>query len=542
MKNFVLEGNILDPVRRKIYKGKLYISEGRIERIEELSGTSDVYIVPGLVDAHIHIESSMSTPLAFSREAVKHGTIAAVCDPHEIANVLGEEGVEYMLANAARSPFKFLFGVPSCVPATSFETSGAVLDSVAVERLLDKEGVGFLAEMMNYPGVIAGDLEIGRKIEAALKRSYPVDGHAPGLRGKDLERYAAASISTDHECFELDEAREKIGLGMKVLIREGSGAKNFEALIPLLNERPDMLMFCTDDSHPDDLVKGHINLLVKRALAEGYNLFDVIRAASYNPVHHYALNVGLLQVGDPADFLLVDSPENFTILKSYINGEEVFDGEQSLISFEKDTNPNVFITDQLSSGDLALKAETDKIRVIEIIDGELITKSSVKPVLNIDGFACSDPGRDILKIVVINRYRKEKPGVAFIHGMGLRSGAMATSVAHDSHNIIAVGTNDNDLVAAINWVIESKGGMVVVNEDNKLGLSLPVAGIMSDLEVGETADLYQEVSTFASTLGTGLKAPFMTLSFMALLVIPELKLSDKGLFDGKSFSFTPLFV
>lgn len=542
MEKRIVFGNVVDIVRKRIFPGKVAIQGGFIESIEEVDGEFEYFLIPGFVDAHLHVESSMTTPLAFSIEAVKHGTIAAMADPHEIANVLGEEGVYFMLDSAAQTPFKFLFGVPSCVPATSFETSGAKLDSKVVEKLLDLDAVGFLAEVMNYPGVLAGDDEVKRKISAALSKSYPVDGHAPGLRGEALKSYAAANITTDHECFEIGEAREKIASGMKILIREGSGAKNFRALIPLLKEAPESIMFCTDDSHPDDLIKGHINVLVKRALEEGYDLYSVLRAASYNPVKHYKIDFGLLQEGDPADFLIVRNLDSLDILETLINGQTVFNGIDSNIPYLPGAIPNKFISHLCTDKDFEVDALSDSIRVIEAIDGELITRNKIYPVKKENGRAISDPVRDILKLVVVNRYIRSEPAVAFIKGFDLKKGAMATSVAHDSHNIIAVGTNDTDLVNAVNWVIKNRGGMVVCSDNSYTGLPLPVAGIMSGKPVVETARLYEEVTNTAKDFGTNLKAPFMTLSFMALLVIPDLKLSDKGLFDGVTFSFTSLFT
>lgn len=535
-------GNLVDPVGKIIFHGEIIVNEGRIEKISKIEGSGSGFIMPGFVDAHVHVESSMSTPLAFSAEAVKHGTIAAVADPHEIANVLGTDGVKYMLASAEHTPFKFLFGVPSCVPATSFETSGARLESTEVEKLLELEKVGFLAEVMNYPGVINGEADLLKKISLARGKAYPVDGHAPGLRGKELEAYASKGITTDHECFEIEEAREKIRNGMNILIREGSGAKNFTALVPLLNEAPEHVMFCTDDSHPDDLLLGHINVLVKRAVQEGYELFDVLRAASVNPVRHYNLNVGLLQVGDPADFIIVRDLENFHVLETVINGDPVYLNNESLIPPKIEDLPNIFISEKIQPSQLEIQALSSTINLINIIDGELITRRTQATIIPVNGKAVSDPESDLLKLAVINRYKSTPPALAFIHGLGLRKGAIATSVAHDSHNIIAAGVNDDDLLLAINWIIDNRGGMVVVEEGKAEGLALPVAGIMSDRPLSETAARYKHLSGKIKAMGSELKAPFMTLSFMALLVIPEIKLSDKGLFDGNSFSFIPLFV
>jgi len=537
-----VKGNVVDPIGKKIYSAKIMIADGRIEKIIPLEDLQENFILPGFVDAHIHIESSMATPVAFSNEAVRHGTIAVVTDPHEIGNVLGKDGVKFMIENSREGDIKFLFGVPSCVPATSFETSGAEIDSTMVSELLELDEVGLLAEVMNYPGVINRDEEVLAKILAANKKGYPIDGHAPGLLGESLFAYAQAGITTDHECFDREEAREKISKGMKILIREGSGAKNFEALAPLFDEHPEMLMFCTDDSHPDDLLNGHIDILVKRALKDGYDLFDVLRASSYNPVMHYSLNMGLLQQGDPADFIIVDNLSDLNVLETVINGTCVYTKGDSRKPFYLEDKPNKFVRSPITKDELGVEIGGTKINLIEAIDGELITRRSLSEVKVQSGHALSDPDSDILKLVVVNRYSPSGPAIAFIRGFGLKNGAMATSVAHDSHNIIAVGVTDDEIQSAINWVIANRGGMVVVDGDSIAGLPLPVAGIMSDKSVHEIGESYKLISSKVKKLGSTLKSPFMTLSFMSLLVIPEIKLSDKGLFDSNSFSFIPLFV
>jgi adenine deaminase len=537
----MLHSNIVDIHSRRIYPAKITIQNKRISSIRESKESADNYLVPGFVDAHVHIESSMVTPVAFSKVAMRHGTIAAVSDPHEIANVLGVEGVNYMVKNAAKTPMKILFGAPSCVPATSFESSGSIIDAQGISDLLKNPAIGFLAEMMNFPGVVQGDPEVIEKLSIAKTGNFPVDGHAPGLRGQDLEKYVAAGISTDHECFSYEEAVEKISLGMKILIREGSGAKNFNALIPLLREFPDRIMFCTDDLHPDDLMKGHINLLVKRAIWEGYNIYDVLRAAGLNAAEHYGLDIGMLREGDSADFLIVDSLEKWNVLETFISGSSVFkEGRvnHELTELEK---PNSFNIQKIQSGDLVVKAKGENLRVIKAIDGELITKE-IRTRGKIDGSdVVADIDNDILKIAVVNRYSQSTPAMGFISGFGLEKGAIASSIAHDSHNIICVGTSDEQMAEAINWIVEHKGGIVVNDGNQVMGLPLDIAGIMSSEAVEYAARKYNELSTIAKEIGSEMKAPFMTLAFMALLVIPELKLSDKGLFSGKSFSFTSLF-
>jgi len=539
-----ITGNIVDVVHRQIYAGTIHIQNGCIADITahpDMSGSGLPYVLPGFVDAHVHIESSMLTPSAFARLAVLHGTIATVSDPHEIANVLGMQGVHYMIENGRTVPLKFYFGAPSCVPATPFESSGAVITPNDIRDLLRMNDIKYLSEMMNYPGVIFQDEQVMQKIQYAHEAGKVIDGHIPGITGIDLKKYVSAGISTDHECFTLDEAREKISLGMKVLIREGSAAKNFDALIPLLREHPASVMLCSDDKHPNDLIAGHMNLLVKRALSLGYDVFDVLRSVTLNPRQHYGLATGLIQAGDPADFLVADTLTDLNIIATYIDGICVANKGKASFAVAADQAPNAFRCLPIHKEQLAVKAEAPMIRVIEALDGQLITKSLRMDALIENGHVVSDSTRDVLKLVVINRYQQATPSVAFIHGFGLKRGSMASTVAHDSHNIIAVGTNDDDLVQAIQLLIENKGGIVVADGAEKRLLPLPVAGIMTNADGYATASLYEELEHMAKQLGSPLRSPFMTLSFMALLVIPELKLSDKGLFDGNSFRFTPLF-
>ena len=543
MKNkFTKEGRIVDVVARRIFKGSIEVENGMIVSVNEHATTCDDLLIPGLIDAHIHIESSMLVPSEFAKIAVTHGTVATVSDPHEIANVLGIQGVEYMLGNSRQSPFKFNFGAPSCVPATSFESSGAVLGSDEVDALLKQPEIKYLSEMMNFPGVIYEDKGVMAKLHAAQKYNKPVDGHAPGIKGEDIKKYIESGISTDHECFTMEEALEKIKYGMKVQIREGSAAKNFDALISLMDGHSDDIMFCSDDRHPDDLVEGHMNSILKRAMALGYDPVEVLRVATYNPTVHYKLNSGLLQKNDPADFVVIDNFSDFTIKETYIDGNLLAQNGKSLIETEKGASPNVFAAKPIKEADLEVVAKGQTIRVIQAMDGQLMTKNVHQSATIENGKVMTDPGRDILKIVVYNRYKPARPSIAFISGIGLKKGAMASTVAHDSHNIIAVGYNDTDLVAAINLLIETKGGINMVDGDHKISLPLPVAGIMSNADGFSVAKQYELINRETKKLGTPLRAPFMTLSFMALLVIPELKLSDKGLFDGNKFAFTSLFA
>jgi len=542
-RGFSLKAHIVDVISRRIVKGTLVIENGKIANIIEADiPANSPYVVPGFIDSHVHIESSMLIPSEFARLAVIHGTVGTVSDPHEIANVLGMQGVTFMIENGKKTPFKFYFGAPSCVPATPFETSGAVLGLPETEKLLMMPEIYYLSEMMNFPGVLFDDKDVIGKLKLAVKYGKPVDGHAPGVLGKDAEKYINSGISTDHECFTLEEGLEKAEKGMIIQIREGSAAKNYEALIQLLNHYPDKVMFCSDDKHPNDLVKGHMNEIIKRAFNDGYDLFDILRACTYVPKMHYKLDTGLLQVGDPADFVVLDNLMEFTVLSTFINGEKVAECGKSLLRSVVETEPNIFKAESITLSDLELKAETKKIRVFKVFDGELITESFVTEAKVENGLAISDPERDILKMIVLNRYDKAMPAFGFIQNFGFNKGAIASTVAHDSHNIIAVGTNDQDMMRAVNLLIQSKGGISLVNGEAESLLPLPVAGLMSAMDGYKVAELYQKLDKKAKQLGTKLRSPYMTLSFMALLVIPDLKLSDKGLFDGKIFSFIPLFV
>ena len=546
-----IQGQIVDIPNRKIYSGEITIENGKITSIIEAAHNVKTYILPGFVDAHIHIESSMLVPSEFAKIAVLHGTVGTISDPHEIANVLGEEGVYYMIDNGKKVPFKFHFGAPSCVPATFFETAGAVIDSEQIKELMALPDIYYLSEMMNYPGVLFDDEEVLKKIAWAKHFNKPVDGHAPGLRGAPIEKYIAAGISTDHECFTYDEAAEKLSLGMKVLIREGSAAKNFEALIDLLPENYSNMMFCSDDKHPDDLIVGHINLLCARAVAKGFDLFKILQMACINPVKHYKMNIGLLQKNDAADFIVVEDLTHFKVLQTYIDGELVAENGKSFVKDVDFEKPNNFNTAKKQIIEFDISSSASKIRVIEALEGQLITNeihhkpkidSSDSEQAKQNGKIVSDTENDILKMAVVNRYENAPPAIAFIKNFGLKKGAIASSVAHDCHNIVVVGTSDEEILSAVNLIIGNTGGICAVNGNDKKSLALPVAGIMSDQNGWEAGRLYQEIDAMAKELGSGLKAPFMTLSFMALLVIPDLKLSDKGLFSGNSFSFVDLEV
>lgn len=559
--SFALAGQVVDLERRVIEPATIVVEQGRIARILPGEPANDAeptgaYLLPGFVDAHVHVESSMLPPAEFARQAVVHGTVATVSDPHEIANVLGIEGVRYMARQAARSPLEICFGAPSCVPATRFESAGAVIEAEDLAPLFEDGTVRYLSEVMNYPGVLADDPGLLAKIALARRHGRPVDGHAPGLRGEDARRYAAHGITTDHECFTLEEALDKIAAGMKILIREGSAAKNFDALAPLLQSHPDRCMFCSDDSHADRLSTQHINTHVQRAVAEGYSLWNTLRAASWNPVQHYGLNTGLLREGDPADFLVVNSLKEFRVLRTYLRGRLVAqEGTSFLPALSAPAAPAFWarpITlDQLRAaaarldGDLGGSAPASRVRVIDVRDGQLVTGSVILPVnRDTEGLPCSDLERDVLKLVVVNRYRDAAPAVAFVRNVGIKRGAMASSVAHDSHNVVAVGVDDASLIRAINAVVAQGGGLAVTasGDDEPSVLPLEIAGLMTTLEGGEAARRITQLDAKARQLGSSLSSPLMTLSFLALLVIPELKLSDLGLFDGAQFQFTDVLL
>ena len=537
-----VKGNIVDILNKRIFKGEVCLENGQISAIREVNHEVENYILPGFVDAHIHIESSMVVPSEFAKIAVLHGTVATVSDPHEIANVLGVQGVDFMIENGKKVPLKFNFGAPSCVPATSFESAGAVINADDIKLMMENPDINYLAEMMNYPGVLLDDEEVLQKIEHAKNNNKPIDGHAPGLRGDDVTKYIAAGISTDHECFRYDEALEKLQKGMKILIREGSAAKNFDALIDLLPEHYNNMMFCSDDKHPDDLLLGHINQLCERAVAKGMDIFKVLQAACVNPVKHYNLEVGLLQVGDPADFILVDNLKEFNVLETYINGELVAKNGKSFVKSVPFEVLNNFNTDIKKVADFRLASSSKKIRVIEALDGELVTNQIAADSLIVDGNLVSNTATDVLKMTVVNRYKNETPSIAFIKNFGIKEGAIASSVGHDSHNIIAIGVSDEAICKAVNLIIENKGGVCAVTKTTEKVVALPVAGIMSDQPAEIIGNAYAALDAMAKEMGSTLRAPYMSLSFMALLVIPSLKLSDKGLFDGNTFKFTSLEI
>ena len=568
-----ISGQIVDVVSSRIFRGTIFIDNGKIIDIIEDDNDNSQIIMPGFVDSHVHVESSLLIPTEFARLVVPHGSVASVSDPHEIANVLGVDGVRYMIEVGKKSPFKFYFGAPSCVPATTFETAGATLNSDDIEELLSSDDIKYLGEMMNYPGVLFNDDEVSKKLEAARRHGKSVDGHAPLLKGDDLKKYCAAGISTDHECSSIEEAKEKILNGMNIQIREGSAANNFDALIDIIRDYPEKVMLCTDDAHPHELIKGHINMLVKKAIDMGYDIIDVIKSATINPVRHYNLEVGMLQKNDPADFIVIDNFKDFNILKTYIDGTLVAENGKSLLESIPVHTINNFVAEKVTADDFIVRDEEKDINIIGAINGELLTEKLVGRAKRIKSTSqqdnettsrdaktqgyivksltanvqsssfnlVSDVENDILKIAVINRYEKKEPAVAFIKGFGLKSGALASSVAHDSHNIIVIGCDDESMAMAANMIIENKGGFAVYDKDVKMCLPLPVAGIMTNEDAFKVADDYQKIKDLSKTLGSTLSDPFMTMEFMALLVIPKLKLSDKGLFDCEKFELISMY-
>lgn len=536
-----IKGQLVDIYSRSVYPVSIEIQNGKISSIIAIEEAPDHFILPGFIDAHIHIESSMLIPSQFARLAVNHGTVATVSDPHEIANVLGMDGINFMIEDAQKVPIKFYFGAPSCVPPTQFETSGAEINAEDIKDLLARNEIKYLAEMMNYPGVLYGDKMVSEKLAYARSAGKPIDGHAPGLTGDDAVQYISAGISTDHECFSYDEAKYKLDHGMKILIREGSAAKNYNALIPLFKYRPAQLMFCSDDKHPDDLLEGHINKLVSRAVKDGYDLFDVLQAACINPIDHYNLEVGQLRKNDYADFIIVNNLEDFDVQSTYINGSLVSENGKCLFESTKSKPINKFDCSLKNEEEFQLHISSNRCRVIHALDGEIITKQKYFDVTTESNKVIADIQNDILTIAVVNRYFDAPVSKALIHGFGLKQGAIASCVGHDTHNIIAVGCDEDSLARAVNLIIKNKGGISAVSKEEEFILPLPFAGIMSGDNGVAVGRKYAELDQFSKDiLGSNLSAPFMTLSFMALLVIPDLKLSDKGLFSGEKFEFVKL--
>ncbi len=539
----IIKGNLVDVVKDKMYPATVYIENGIIAKVEENNESYSTYILPGIIDSHIHIESTLLTPEHYAREAVRHGVIGAVADPHEIANVLGTKGVDFMIENGNRTPFYFWFGAPSCVPSTPLEPAGAKLGPEEIEELLSRKDVHFLAEMMDYPGVIGSEKEVMSKIASANKHGKPIDGHAPMMSSSDVKQYAAAGISTDHECTTVEEAIEKMSLGMKVLIREGSAARNFDALHPIIASHPRQVMFCCDDMPAETLLEDYLPGSIRKAIGYGYNPLDVIRCASMNVAKHYAIPAGMLQEGDSADFIEIDSLSTFNILKTVIKGNVVFDQNEAAPSPLDSTVEviNRFDCEKISIEEIQVKATGKRIKVIDCVCGDLLTETHLSTPKTENGYIISNPEEDVLKLVAINRYCPKEISVGFIRGIGIKNGAMATSISHDNHNLVVVGVSDADIVKATNLLIENKGGMVVTSGNKTEVLQLEIAGLMTHRPAKTVAHIQEQIKSLVSEMGSELEDPFLTLSFMSLIVIPKIKLSSKGLFDVTKFEFTSLF-
>lgn len=541
-----ITGNIVSVEHHEIFAGEIHVEGNRIKKIVVLKKKPDPsmsYILPGFIDAHVHIESTMVTPQYFANHVVQFGTLGVVTDPHEISNVCGIEGFDYMYREGQKAPINIHFGIPSCVPATPFESSGAIFDPGAIEYLFNKYEAVALSEMMNFPGVVNGFPDVMKKLEIARKNNKVIDGHAPALRGQDLHTYIEAGISTDHEAFSYDEAKEKIKLGMMIQIREGSAARNFEALHELIAEYPDKVMFCTDDAHPDTLIQGHIDRIVKLAIKKGHSVFDVLKAASINTIQHYNLPIGQLKSRDYADFIVVNNLEELHVQESYLKGTQIFNRDKAVKKIENNTVVNQFHVDPVNIEQFKLKDQGKPVRVIQALDGALITKKNSAQLPVKDGLVQSDLENDILKMVVVNRYQKvPELRIGFITGFNLKKGAFASSIAHDSHNLICVGTNDHDMLMALNTLIAEQGGISTSVERQCEVVPLPVAGLMANETIDNMAVKYKKLDQNVKKMGSKFEAPFMTLAFMSLLVIPSLKLGDKGLFDVDKFEFVDLFI
>ena len=539
-------GTVVDIVNRRLFGARIEVNpKGLITAIAPQTNPENGYILPGFVDAHVHVESSMLCPTAFARAAVCHGTLAAVTDPHEIANVLGLAGLEFMLAESARTPFHFAVGAPSCVPATPFDSAGAVLNADVVAALLARPEVSHLSEMMNVPGVLMGDIEVQTKLAAAWKKGKPIDGHAPGLRGTELAHYLQAGISTDHECLCIEEALEKAAAGMHILLRQGSAARNFMELLPVLKKYPEKCMFCADDMHPDALLQGYIDQLVQTAVTAGHDLFDVLRAASLNPVRHYGLGMGLLQVGDRADWIEVEDLQAFRLRRSVLAGRVVAEAGRARLEIRHPLNrPNHFQLKPVRAEQFRIPAQSGHCRAIGIRDGELVTDEIICSPKIVNKEVVAAPEEDLLKLAVFNRYTREpSPALTLVRGLGLKQGALAASVAHDSHHLICAGSDDVLMARAANAVIAQGGGLASVSGQGETSvMPLPVAGLMTTCTCEQAAEQYRLVTEMARDCGCRLQAPFMVLAFLALPVIPALKLTDKGLFDATRCSPVDFWV
>ncbi len=530
----MIRGNVVNPFTEEIYPAEINMQDGVIECVKQIEGNFNQYVLPGFIDAHIHIESSMLTPSRFAEAVVPHGTTSVVSDPHEIANVLGIDGIKYMIKDASLVPLNVFFTAPSCVPATPFETSGAVIGSNKIDELLKDDEIVALGEMMNFPGVLTGDSEVIAKIKAAKTYKKPVDGHAPLLTGNDLCKYIAAGISTDHECTIPGEVIEKRKLGMKVMLRQGSSAKN---LADLIGAGGDFIV--SDDKHPEDLLKGHIDLMLREAVELGEDPVEALKMVTINPAAHYNLDTGLIAPGRAADIVVVDDLRNFNVKEVYIGGNIAAREGKALFGFKPLELESTFKINHKKAEDFEILSsqKEEKVRVIDVVEGQLLTEESEATLQVANGKIESDVKNDILKIAVLERYGHNWMTNAFIHGFGLKKGAIASSVAHDSHNIIAVGTNPQNMADAVNRLVDNNGGLVAAVDGHYHSLRLPIGGLMSTESAEDVALKLEKLHHFLKSMGCKLASPFMTMSFLALLVIPKLKISDRGLFDVEKFDF-----
>jgi adenine deaminase len=533
----IIRGNLLNFSTEEIYGAEIQIQNGKISCVKPVKEDFNNLILPGFIDAHIHIESSMLTPSRFAEAVVPHGTTSVISDPHEIANVMGLEGIEYMNRDASSVPLKVLMTVPSCVPATKFETSGAVISQFEVEKLLKKENMVALGEMMNFPGVIHEDPVVMAKLDAAKRIGKPIDGHSPLLSGYELCKYIAAGISTDHECSNLQEVLEKRRLGMKIMLREGSSARNLKDLAASGGD-----FIVSDDKHPGDLLKGHIDVMVRKAIEYGIDPFEAVKMVTINPAEHYNLGTGTIYPGKAADIIVVNNMKDMNVERVFIDGNLVAKEGKCLFIVKPLKLPNTFSLKPKKPSDFNVKSSnpTEIVRVIDVVEDQIVTKESSAILDTVKGNLEADLDNDILKISVVERYGFGRISNAFIKGFGLKNGAIATSIAHDSHNILSVGTNSKDIAIAVNTVLRNNGGLVAVFNDDCYSLKLPLAGLMSIKPASEVSSDLNMLHRVVKNMGSKLQSPFMTLSFMALLVIPALKISDQGLFDVEKFDFVDL--
>ncbi len=533
----IIKGNILNIYTDEIYPGEIEIEKGVIQSIREVSSFFNEIIVPGFIDSHIHIESSKLTPSRFAEIALKHGTTSVVADPHEIANVMGLEGIEYMLNDARNSPLKFNFAAPSCVPTTEYETAGATIDSNVIDDLLRKDEFVSLGEVMDYNGVIEGKEDLIAKIESAKKHKKPIDGHAPLVTGEDLQKYVKYGIDTDHECTSKREAAEKRRMGVKIMIREGSESHMLEELL-----HSDADFIVSDDICAEDLIDGHIDKLLRKAVSLGMDAFEALKLVTINPAKHYNLNVGSITPGKQADLVFIDNLEDFNVKRVIVDGNTIYKKQKLLYRANPMPVKTTLKITPKTAEDFDVKAQDENhksatVNVINVEDNTIISSHDTAK-LSIDrNTVIPSVFEDILKISVIERYGGNTIANGFVHGFNIKNGAIASSVSHDSHNIIAVGTNSQYIAEATNKIIENKGGLVAMSNKEMIDLPLPIAGLMSDKSANVVSKVSSSLNELVSSMGCTLSSPYTTLSFLALPVVPSIKITNKGLFDVDANKF-----